>query len=206
MTRNSLVILLYSFLNPEPVSCSIQGSNCCFLTGIQVYQETSKTVCYSHLNPLLDTAWPFRGTKSAPSTRTLGGTQCRAPHPNNKQDKNTKPISQQDSHRQPQICHLTQPDQSEGKKKRKKKTLFPLKCRHKSPPHKDSTDHLTKLTHPQKPEGRRNTTLGPGKGDLQGSKLEEKEKEKTEKYRANEGIRYKLTKNNQEIGKLSLKK
>ena len=135
MTRNSLVILLYSFLNPEPVSCSIQGSNCCFLTGIQVYQETSKTVCYSHLNPLLDTAWPFRGTKSAPSTRTLGGTQCRAPHPNNKQDKNTKPISQQDSHRQPQICHLTQPDQSEGKKKKKKKkTLFPLKCRHKSPP------------------------------------------------------------------------
>ena len=121
MTRNSLVILLYSFLNPEPVSCSIQGSNCCFLTGIQVYQETSKTVCYSHLNPLLDTAWPFRGTKSAPSTRTLGGTQCRAPHPNNKQDKNTKPISQQDSHRQPQICHLTQPDQSEGKKKKKKK-------------------------------------------------------------------------------------
>ena len=130
MTRNSLVILLYSFLNPEPVSCSIQGSNCCFLTGIQVYQETGKMVCYSHINLLLDTVWPFRGTKSAPLTRTLDGTQRRTPHPNNKQDKNTKPISRQDSQRQPQIYHLTQPNPSEGKKKH----LLLLECRHKSPP------------------------------------------------------------------------
>ena len=41
--------LLYSFLNPEPVSCSIQGSNCCFLTRIQVSQEMGKMVWYSHL-------------------------------------------------------------------------------------------------------------------------------------------------------------
>ena len=37
--------LLYSFLNPEPTSFS----NCCFLTHIQVSQETGKTVWYSHL-------------------------------------------------------------------------------------------------------------------------------------------------------------
>ena len=40
--------LSYSFLNLEPVSCSIQGSNCCFLT-IQVSQETGKMVWYLHL-------------------------------------------------------------------------------------------------------------------------------------------------------------
>ena len=43
--------LSYSFLNLEPISCFIQGSNCCFLTYIQVSQETGKmvwyfTVCY----------------------------------------------------------------------------------------------------------------------------------------------------------------
>ena len=32
----------YSFLNLEPVSSSIQGSNCCFLTRIQVSQDTSR--------------------------------------------------------------------------------------------------------------------------------------------------------------------
>ena len=30
------------------ISCSIQGSNCCFLTHIQVSQETGKMVWYSH--------------------------------------------------------------------------------------------------------------------------------------------------------------
>ena len=34
--------LSYSFLNPEPLSCSIQGSNCCILTHIQVSQETGE--------------------------------------------------------------------------------------------------------------------------------------------------------------------
>ena len=42
--------LSYSFLNPEPISCSIQGSNCCFFTHIQVSQETGKMVWYSHLS------------------------------------------------------------------------------------------------------------------------------------------------------------
>ena len=32
------------------VSCSIQSSNCCFLTHIQISQETGKMVCYSHLS------------------------------------------------------------------------------------------------------------------------------------------------------------
>ena len=38
------------FFNPEPISCSIQGSNCCFLTCIQVSQETGKMLWYSHLS------------------------------------------------------------------------------------------------------------------------------------------------------------
>ena len=37
------------FLNLEPISCSIQCTNCCFLTCIQVSQEISKMVWYSHL-------------------------------------------------------------------------------------------------------------------------------------------------------------
>ena len=41
--------LSYSFLNLEPVSCSVQDSNCCFLTGIQVSVETCKMVWCSHL-------------------------------------------------------------------------------------------------------------------------------------------------------------
>ena len=40
---------MYSFLNLEPISCSIQGSNCCFLTRIQVSHETGKMVWYSHV-------------------------------------------------------------------------------------------------------------------------------------------------------------
>ena len=41
--------LTYSFPNLEPVRCSMSSSNCCFLTCIQVSQETGKVVCYSHL-------------------------------------------------------------------------------------------------------------------------------------------------------------
>ena len=40
---------MYSFPNLEPVHCSMSGSNCCFLTCIQISQETGKVVCYSHL-------------------------------------------------------------------------------------------------------------------------------------------------------------
>ena len=43
------VALLYSFLNPESINCSIQGSNCCFLASTQVFQETGKMVWCSHL-------------------------------------------------------------------------------------------------------------------------------------------------------------
>ena len=41
--------LSHSFLNLEPISWSIEGFNCCFLTCIQVSQETGKMVWYSHL-------------------------------------------------------------------------------------------------------------------------------------------------------------
>ena len=43
------IALSYYFPNLEPVCCSMSGSNCCFLTCIQVSQETSKVVWYSHL-------------------------------------------------------------------------------------------------------------------------------------------------------------
>ena len=41
--------LTYSFPHLEPVCCSMSGSNCCFLTCIQVSQGAAKVVWYSHL-------------------------------------------------------------------------------------------------------------------------------------------------------------
>ena len=40
---------MYSFPNLEPVCCSMSGSNCCFLTCIQVSQEAGKVAWYSQL-------------------------------------------------------------------------------------------------------------------------------------------------------------
>ena len=40
---------MYSFPNLEPVYCSMSGSNCCFLTCIQISKEAGKVVWYSHL-------------------------------------------------------------------------------------------------------------------------------------------------------------
>jgi len=40
---------MYSFPNLEPVYCSMSGSNCCFLTCIQISQEASKVVWCSDL-------------------------------------------------------------------------------------------------------------------------------------------------------------
>ena len=40
---------MYSFSYLEPVCCSMSSSNCCFLTCIQVSQEASQVVWYSHL-------------------------------------------------------------------------------------------------------------------------------------------------------------
>ena len=40
---------MYSFSTFEPVYCSMYGSNCCFLTCIQVLHETGKVVWYSSL-------------------------------------------------------------------------------------------------------------------------------------------------------------
>ena len=40
---------MYSFPNFEPSHCSMSGSNCCFLTCIQVAQEVGKVIWYSDL-------------------------------------------------------------------------------------------------------------------------------------------------------------
>ena len=40
---------MYSFLNLEPVCCSMSSSNCCFLTCIQISQGACQVVWYSHL-------------------------------------------------------------------------------------------------------------------------------------------------------------
>ena len=40
---------MYSFLNLEPVHCSMSGSNCSFLTCMQVSKETGNVVWHSHL-------------------------------------------------------------------------------------------------------------------------------------------------------------
>ena len=39
---------MYSFPDLEPVCCSMSISNCCFLTCIQISQETGKVVWYSY--------------------------------------------------------------------------------------------------------------------------------------------------------------
>ena len=39
----------YSFPNLEPVCCSMSNSSCCFLTFIQIFEEASQLVWYSHL-------------------------------------------------------------------------------------------------------------------------------------------------------------
>ena len=43
------IVLMYSFPNLEPAHCSMSGSNCCFLTCIQISQEAGNVVWYSHL-------------------------------------------------------------------------------------------------------------------------------------------------------------
>ena len=45
----TIYTLSYSIPNFEPGRPCISGSNCCFLTGIQVFQETGKLFRYSHL-------------------------------------------------------------------------------------------------------------------------------------------------------------
>ena len=41
--------LAYSFPHLETVHCSMSGSNCSFLTCIQISQESGEMVWYSHL-------------------------------------------------------------------------------------------------------------------------------------------------------------
>ena len=40
---------MYSFSYLEPVCCSMSSSNCCFLTCIQISQESGQVAWYSHL-------------------------------------------------------------------------------------------------------------------------------------------------------------
>ena len=40
---------MYSFPYLEPVCCSMSSSNCCFLTSVQISQESGQVVWYSHL-------------------------------------------------------------------------------------------------------------------------------------------------------------
>ena len=40
---------MHSFPNLEPVCCSMSSSNCCFLTCIQISQETGQVIWCSHL-------------------------------------------------------------------------------------------------------------------------------------------------------------
>ena len=47
--RLQYTALSHSFPDFEPVSCFMSYSNCCFLTCIQVFQETCNVVWYSHL-------------------------------------------------------------------------------------------------------------------------------------------------------------
>ena len=46
MTTYSLDVLLSSL---EPLSCSMSGCNCCFLTCIQISEEASKVIWHFHL-------------------------------------------------------------------------------------------------------------------------------------------------------------
>ena len=43
------IALTYSIPNLEPVCCSMSGSNCSFLTCLQISQEAGQMVWYSHL-------------------------------------------------------------------------------------------------------------------------------------------------------------
>ena len=58
-TEWQYITLSYSFPNFEPVHCSMSGSNCCFLTNIQISQETGTLVWYSHLfKCFYSSLWP----------------------------------------------------------------------------------------------------------------------------------------------------
>ena len=45
---HSYIALMYSFSYLEPVCCFMFGSNCCFLTSIQISQEAGQMIWYSH--------------------------------------------------------------------------------------------------------------------------------------------------------------
>ena len=75
---------MYSFPNLEPVCCSMSGSNCCFLTCLQIPQEAGEVVQYFHLfkkimasGPII--SWEIDGEKvETVSDFILGGSKITA--------------------------------------------------------------------------------------------------------------------------------
>ena len=57
ISRWQYAALMYSFPNFEPVCCFMSGSNCCFLTCIQVSQEAGQVVWYFHLFNNFSVSW-----------------------------------------------------------------------------------------------------------------------------------------------------
>ena len=94
------------------------------------------------------------------------------PHLNNKQNKNTNPIIRR------QDYHLTQPCPSEENQTNKNSAQIS--------PYRKLTQTTGPILGGQKPKGRKNSTLKPGKRRPQTHKLK-KNNEKAEKYYTNEG-------------------
>ena len=60
---------MYSFLNFEPVCCSMFSSNCCFLTCMQVLQEAGKVVLKFSLRIFYSLLWSKRSKALAYSMK-----------------------------------------------------------------------------------------------------------------------------------------
>ena len=60
---------MYSFLNFEPVCCSMFSSNCCFLTCMQVLQEVGKVVLKFSLRIFYSLLWSKRSNALAYSMK-----------------------------------------------------------------------------------------------------------------------------------------
>ena len=93
---------------------------------------------------------------------------------NDKQNKNIKPIISRENY------HLTQPCPSAGVGREELSTNFTL--------YEIYTNHWTGPTlGGQKPKGRKNSTLKPGKRRMQRQLVKRNNNEKAEKYYTNEG-------------------
>ena len=84
---------MYSFSYLEPVCCSMSGSNCCFLTCIQISQEAGQVVWYSHLfqnSPTIEKYIHLNAEFQRIARRdkkTFLGDQCKEIEENNRMGK-----------------------------------------------------------------------------------------------------------------------